>query len=153
MNCAFLEDILRQLELGERIARDLERQLGGYLPEPLAADKRKDAAKSVLRLFAAAKRQLAGVIAAGTGPVEVIVGSKRESAPGTTSAIEVLERSSGPLQWTRAIECPSHDFHVQWVALKNWALQEGLYLRGQTELDPVYNTSVYMLVAWPAGTV
>lgn len=153
MHRAFWEDTLRKLKLGAHLARDLECQLGSYLPEPLPADERKKAGKSVSRLFSGAKRQLAGVVAAGAGPIEVIVAPKLKSPQRETCAIGVLERSSGSLQWTRAIECPSHDFHAQWVELKNWALHEGLYLAGRTELHPVYNTTVYVLVAWPAGDV
>jgi hypothetical protein len=112
-----------------------------------------EAGKAVAWLFTRAKRQLAGVIAAGGWPAEVVVGSSPQSPTRAKYAVEALEQSSGPIQWTRAIECPAHDFHAQWAELKRWALKEGLYLGARTKLDPVYNSSVYLLVVWPAADV
>lgn len=137
--------------LGAKLARTLGAQLLTYRgPEDTARLRSEANIRIVQWLFLDVRRRLAAVTRAGAGPAEVIVGHRSAATPKRDRAVELLLRSSGEVHWTLAIECLSHPFHPEWLKLKEWALTEGLYLRGRAALDPVCSTCVYYVSAWPA---
>lgn len=150
--CALVEDNMNRQNLGVRLARARDRHLGPRLKDGVNLSPVDDDARELVSwLFVGVRRQLAAVIRQGAGPAEVIVGTGPAGSLKRLKALELLTQSSGPVQWPLAIECSTHPFHCEWVELKKWASGEGLFLRGRTELDPVYSRCVYLVTAWPAN--
>lgn len=97
---------------------------------------------SVNALFGSARRRLARMVRLGVTKPEVELTTEDDS-------LALLEQCSSPVRWTLAIESPRHAFHQEWLAFREWALKEDLFLQLVERPHPVLARTRYLVRAWP----
>jgi hypothetical protein len=98
--------------------------------------------RKVNALFGSARKRLTRVVRLGVTKPEVELTTEDDS-------LALLEQWSSPVHWTLAIESPRHAFHEEWLAFRQWALKEDLFLQLVERPHPVLARTRYLVRASP----